>query len=212
MIQEPDKIQNRSFEIIHGELAKNNISVDEDKLPIVTRVIHTTADFDYAGTLKFSGNVVEKAKAVIRSGCDIVTDTQMAKSGINKKLLKGFDMDVHCYISDDDVAEESARRGVTRSFISMEKSTKIVKPCIYAIGNAPTALISLKELIEIGRLTPAMIIGVPVGFVNVVESKELIMQTCEEMNIPYIVNAGRKGGSNVAAAICNALMLLGKEE
>lgn len=212
MIQEPDKIQNRSFEIIHEELAKNNISVDADKLPIVTRVIHTTADFDYAGTLRFSGNAVEKATAVIRSGCDIVTDTQMAKSGINKKLLKGFGMDVHCYISDDDVAEESARRGVTRSFISMEKSTKIVKPCIYAIGNAPTALISLKELIETGKLTPAMIIGVPVGFVNVVESKELIMQTCDEMNIPYIVNAGRKGGSNVAAAICNALMLLGKEE
>ena len=196
----PMDIEKRSFEII-TEILGENQPAPENEL-VVKRVIHTTADFDYAENLSFSQGAVAKGVEALRSGCDIVTDTQMAKAGINKTVLGKLGGQVHCFMSDPDVAEEAKARGVTRAIVSMERAAALTKPCIFAIGNAPTALISLRELIDGGKLSPALVIGVPVGFVNVVESKELIMGA----GVPYIVARGRKGGSNVAAAICNAML------
>lgn len=152
--------------------------------------------------LFFSKDAVKKGILALKNGCDIVTDTQMVKSGINKNILEKLGGKVHCFMSDEDVKNEAKEREITRAFVSMERAAKLGKPCIFAIGNAPTALISLKELIDKKKIEPALIIGVPVGFVNVVESKELIMSS----SAPFIVAKGRKGGSNVAAAICNALL------
>lgn len=202
MIVKPMEIEKRSFEIIQEELKAGNIAIPEKYLPIVTRVIHTTADFDYAQNLVFSEGVIETAIEAMKQGCCIVTDTQMAKAGINKKTLQSLGGTVECFMSDEDVAQKAKNREITRAQVSMEKSIRLGRPCIYAIGNAPTALVALTELIRTGQLNPVLVIGVPVGFVNVVESKEMIMQT----GVPYIVARGRKGGSNVAACICNALM------
>ena len=196
----PADIEKRSFEIITEELGDKILTPGTE--PIVKRCIHTSADFDYADNLVFSGQAVEKALAAIRDGASIVTDTQMAKAGINKTILRNLGGKVHCFMSDPDVAAEAKERGITRAIVSMERAAKLKKPCIFAIGNAPTALISLHEQMEKGLLHPALIIGVPVGFVNVVESKELIIGS----SVPHIVARGRKGGSNVAAAICNALL------
>ena len=197
-------IEKRSFEMITEILERDysDVKIPEDRESIVKRVIHTTADFDYAVNLAFSDDAVEKALAALKEGCDIVTDTQMAKAGINKTILSELGGEVHCFMADSDVAKEAKERGVTRATVSMEKAAGLKKPCIFAIGNAPTALIELDRLIKEGKLSPKLIIGVPVGFVNVVESKELIM----ESGAPYIVARGRKGGSNVAAAVCNALL------
>lgn len=195
----PDEIEKRSFEMIEEELG--NVKINPQLAPIIKRVIHTSADFDYLEQLCFSKDVVPYAIEILKRGACIVTDTQMAKAGINKKVLDDLGGEIFCFISDEEVIKEARRQGTTRAQISMEKATQIQRPLIFAIGNAPTALIKLYELIEAG-FKPQLIIGVPVGFVNVVESKELIMQT----HIPYIVAKGRKGGSNVAAAICNALL------
>lgn len=198
----PMDIEKRSMEII-GEILGDKINeLDPKNLHIIKRVIHTSADFDYADNLCFSENAAEILANALKNGADIVTDTQMAKSGISKTTLAKFGGEVHCFISDEDVAAEAKARGITRSAVSMEKAAKLDKPLIFAIGNAPTALISLKELIDQGKLKPELIIGVPVGFVNVVESKELIM----EAGVPYIVARGRKGGSNIAASIVNAAL------
>lgn len=196
----PMDIEKRSFEIITEELG--DIVLPKENELVIKRVIHTSADFDYIENLKFSDSAVSKAIKALRNGCDIVTDTQMAKAGINKTILSQLGGEVHCFMSDEDVAKEAVKRGVTRAVVSMEKAAKLEKPCIFAIGNAPTALIRLRELIDEGKINPVLIIGVPVGFVNVVESKELIMKS----NADFIVAAGRKGGSNVAAAICNAML------
>ncbi len=196
----PREIEKRSFEIITEEL--NGRSFPKEQESIIKRVIHTSADFDYADNLCFSKNVVEIAKEAIQNGACIVTDTQMGKSGINKRSLEKFGGEVYCFIGDEDVAEKSKIRETTRSAVSMEKAAELEKDLIFAIGNAPTALVKLYELIKEGKLHPKLIIGVPVGFVNVVQAKELIMKT----TVPYIVARGRKGGSNVAAAICNALL------
>ena len=196
----PAEIEKRSFEIITEELKGSSLNQEHEL--IIKRAIHTTADFDYADNLCFSENVVTKALQALRTGADIVTDTQMAKAGINKRILAKYGGEVHCFIADEDVASEAKRRATTRSAISMEKAAKLNKKLIFAIGNAPTALIKLYEMLQEGVVNPELIIGVPVGFVNVVQSKELIMQT----QVPYIVARGRKGGSNVAAAICNALL------
>lgn len=198
----PMDIETRSFEIITEELG--NTSLIPGTEPIVKRCIHTSADFDYATNLCFSEDVVNKALTAIKRGACIVTDTQMAKAGINKKLLEKYGGEVYCFISDKDVSQIARENGSTRAAISMEKTTTIEKPLIFAIGNAPTALVRLYELIQEGRLNPELIIGVPVGFVNVVQSKELIMQS----SLPYIVAKGRKGGSNIAACICNALLYM----
>ena len=196
----PMEIEKRSFEIITEELGERRI--DPEFELVVKRVIHTTADFDYYDNMVFSNHAVKKMIEVIRSGCDIVTDTTMAMSGINKKMLAKFGGQVHCFIGDADVAEEAKARGVTRSLVSMEKAARMNKPLIFAIGNAPTALYSICDLVRACKLNPEMVIGVPVGFVNVVEAKEEVMQTVPD----YIIARGRKGGSNVAAAIVNAVL------
>ena len=196
----PADIEKKSFEII-GSLLGDRL-LDPEKEPVIKRVIHTTADFDYVDNLVFSEGAVAKGIEALKNGCDIVTDTQMARSGINKTILGRLGGHVHCFMSDPDVAAEAKERGVTRAIVSMERAAKLDKPCIFAVGNAPTALISLWEQMNAGILHPALIIGVHVGFVNVVESKELILSS----DADFIVAKGRKGGSNVAAAICNALM------
>ena len=196
----PAEIEKRSFEIITQELGDRQFP--EEIAPVVKRVIHTTADFDYADNLMFSPHAVRQALQAIQDGAHIVTDTNMAKSGINKKILAKFGGEVHCFVAEPDVAAEAKQRGVTRSTVSMERAAKLHVPLIFAIGNAPTALIQLEKMIAAGQLHPELIVGVPVGFVNVVESKDRIMQA----GVPYIVARGRKGGSNVAASIINALL------
>lgn len=196
----PAEIEKRSFEIITQKLGDRQFP--EEIAPVVKRVIHTTADFDYADNLMFSPHAVRQALQAIQDGAHIVTDTNMAKSGINKKILAKFGGEVHCFVAEPDVAAEAKQRGVTRSTVSMERAAKLHVPLIFAIGNAPTALIQLEKMIAAGQLHPELIVGVPVGFVNVVESKERIMQA----GVPYIVARGRKGGSNVAASIINALL------
>lgn len=196
----PMDIENRSFQIITELLGDRKL--DPENAPVIKRAIHTSADFDYADNLVFSPHAVAKGIQALRDGCDIVTDTQMAKSGINKTILGKLGGEVHCFMSDPEVAAEAKERGITRAIVSMERAAGLPKPCIFAIGNAPTALICLHEQIACRKLDPALIIGVPVGFVNVVESKELIIAS----DVPYIVARGRKGGSNIAAAICNAML------
>ncbi|NLI92685.1 MAG: precorrin-8X methylmutase [Peptococcaceae bacterium] len=196
----PEDIEKKSFEIITKELGDTRL--DEEKADIIKRVIHTTADFDYVTNLCFSEGVVAKARQAIKNGASIVTDTKMASVGINAGRLEQFGGKVYCFMADEDIAQKAKKEGTTRASACMEKALTIQEPLIFAIGNAPTALIKLYELILDNRLNPELIIGVPVGFVNVVESKELIMNA----GVPYIVARGRKGGSNVAAAICNALI------
>ena len=198
----PAEIEARSMEIIQSELGER--SFPPEVLPVVKRVIHTTADFDYADNLVFSPGAVERGVAALKAGCVIVTDTQMARSGVNKRVLEKFGGEALCFMSDPDVAAEARDRGVTRAAVSMERAAKLDRPLILALGNAPTALVRACEFLEAGALKPELIIGVPVGFVNVVESKELLLTE----DVPYIVARGRKGGSNVAAAICNAMLYL----
>ncbi|MDO5389936.1 MAG: precorrin-8X methylmutase [Eubacteriales bacterium] len=198
----PQEIEKKSFEIITQELGDTPLIPGTEM--IVKRCIHTSADFDYAENLCFSEGAVEKAREAIRNGVSIVTDTQMAKAGINKKTLARYGGQVHCFMSDEDVAQAAKANGTTRATACIDKAAAMGENFIFAIGNAPTALVRLYELIQEGKIHPALIIGVPVGFVNVVQSKELIMKT----DVPYIVARGRKGGSNIAACICNALMYL----
>ncbi len=195
----PAEIEKESFAIITRELGDRKL--DPEKAPIIKRVIHTTADFEYVDNLYFSENVVAIAKEAIRGGATIVTDTQMAYSGISKKTAEKFGCRTVCFMSDPDVASEAKSKGVTRARISMDKASRLGENVIFAIGNAPTSLIRLRELIDEGY-RPKLIIGVPVGFVNVIPSKEMIIET----NIPCIVARGRKGGSNVAACIVNAIL------
>ena len=198
----PSEIEKESFRIIRSELADRGIDIPAEVEPTVVRVIHTTADFEYADTMRFSEGAIEKIKSALRSGAHIVTDTNMALSGVSKKTLEKFGGSVHCFMADEDVARQAKERSVTRAYVSMEKAARMDVPIVFAIGNAPTALLRLRELCDNEGFRPMAIIAVPVGFVNVVEAKELIM----EMDIPYIVNVGRKGGSTVAAAICNSIL------
>lgn len=196
----PTDIEKRSMEIIAEELGE--IRLDEEKLSIIKRVIHTSADFDYVRTLHFSEDAVQKALEALKNGATIVTDTNMARAGINKAGMDKLGCKAVCYMADPDVASQAKIAGSTRAAACMEKACLIEGPVIIAVGNAPTALVRLDELIKEGKINPELVIGVPVGFVNVVEAKEIIMQA----GVPYIVARGRKGGSNVAAAICNALI------
>lgn len=198
----PQDIEKRSFEIISKELLEMNITLPKENELVIKRAIHTSADFDYAKTLTFSENAVEKAKELLKNGAVIVTDTNMALAGINKKSLAKLGCEARCFMADEEVARIAKERSVTRATVSMEKAAEIERPVIFACGNAPTALIKLYEMYKEGTFKPAFVIGVPVGFVNVVQAKELIINT----DIPYIINRGRKGGSNIAAAICNALL------
>ena len=206
-ILKPKEIEKKSFEIIEEELKKRKIMLPKEQEAVTKRVIHTTADFEYAGTLTFSDHAVETASELIRQGADIVTDTNMSLAGINQRRLARFGGKVRCFMAEEEVARIAKERQVTRASVSMEFVSKLKKPVIIAVGNAPTALLRLYEMIQTAEYIPAFIIGVPVGFVNVEAAKELILQT----RVPYIINRGRKGGSNVAAAICNAI-LYGIEE
>ena len=212
----PADIEKRSMELISREM---KTVPPKYHAPVIRRVIHTTADFEYEQTLVFSVNAVtsaltalcaarSSAESDILSSVTIVTDTNMALSGINKGALSRLNCRAVCYMADPAVAEDAERRGVTRAAVSMEKAAELKGPLIFAIGNAPTALLRLKELIDADAVRPELVVGVPVGFVNVVESKELIM----ESDVPYIVARGRKGGSTVAAAICNALLYMAEED
>ena len=197
----PAEIEKTSFSIIASELSEKNIVLSEELAPVIMRVIHTTADFDYARSLKFSPDVLEIIRKAILGGADIVTDTNMALAGINKKILAGFGGEAHCFMADEDVAAMAKEQNLTRAALSMRKAAGLPKALIFAVGNAPTALVELCSLMESG-FKPVAIIGVPVGFVNVVAAKEMIMKS----GVPFIVSEGRKGGSTVAAAICNAIL------
>lgn len=198
----PTEIEKRSFEIIGEELEERGIVLPKEQELVTKRVIHTSADFEYAHTMCYSKNAVENALQLLRNGADIVTDTNMALAGVNKKTLAKFGGKAHCFMADEAVAREAKERQVTRATVSMERAAALPKPVIFAVGNAPTALVSLYDLIQNSEWRPAFVIGVPVGFVNVEAAKELIMKA----GVPYIVNRGRKGGSSVAAAICNSLL------
>lgn len=198
----PEEIEKRSFEMISEELIRRGITLPASEERITKRVIHSSADFEYAKTMTYSENAVEIAGKLLSGGADIVTDTNMALAGINKKALARLGGEAHCFMADEDVAGLAGQQGRTRAAVSMEKAAKIRKPVIFAIGNAPTALLRLYEMIQEDFYKPAFVIGVPVGFVNVEAAKELIM----DAGVPYIVNRGRKGGSNIAAAICNAIL------
>ncbi len=201
----PMDIERRSFEIIESELPH---PIDPELAPIIKRCVHTSADFDYVDNLCFSQGVLERAKAAIKKGAVVVSDTTMVQSGINKRELAVYGGEACCFIADPDVAQAARENGTTRSYASMQKASKLDRPVIFAIGNAPTALVEIANLIDEGVMKPELVIGVPVGFVNVVQSKELIMTK----DVPYIVARGRKGGSNIAACIVNALLYMLKAE
>lgn len=197
----PAEIERRSFAIIESELDR---VIPPEIKPVVMRVIHTTADFDYLDNLYFSPGVMETAMQAIADHAVFVTDTNMGRAGINKPALARHGCTCECFMADPDIAEAAKKNGSTRAAASADKAAAMGKPVIYAVGNAPTALIRLTELIGSGVFRPELVIGVPVGFVNVVQSKEMLIAS----GIPCIVARGRKGGSNVAAAICNALLYL----
>ncbi|MBQ4465659.1 MAG: precorrin-8X methylmutase [Oscillospiraceae bacterium] len=196
----PQDIERRSFQIIAQELGDRTLP--EDIRPIVMRCIHTSADFEYYDNLYFSPDAVKIAHTAIQNGAVFVTDTNMALAGINKAALARHGCEAVCFMADPEVADTAKREGTTRATASVDKAAKLGKPVIFACGNAPTALLRLEEHIRQGTFRPELVIGVPVGFVNVVPSKERIIAS----GIPCIVARGRKGGSNIAAAICNALL------
>ncbi|MBO4235100.1 MAG: precorrin-8X methylmutase [Firmicutes bacterium] len=202
-IMNPKDVEKRSFEIIDEVLGDRKFKPQNEV--VIKRVIHTTADFDYADNLVFSAHAVEQGMEALREGCHIVTDTHLVKESINKRALAALGGDVHCFISDKDVVAEAKERGVTRAIVAMERAIDLYNrgiPIMFAIGNAPTALMRIRVLFDEGRLYPKLVVGVPVGFVNVAESKELIISSA----MPHIVARGMKGGSNVAASICNAML------
>ena len=201
-IIKPMDIEKRSFEII-TELLGDTPIAPENEL-VVKRVIHTTADFEYVEALRFTENAVALGTAAMRQGV-IVTDTNMACAGISKPALSRLGGEAHCFMAKPAVAEEARRQETTRAAVSMALALETWEHPVLAVGNAPTALLRIAELLEEGK-RPALVIGVPVGFVNVVESKERLLEACQRHGVPAIVALGRKGGSNVAAAICNALL------
>ena len=202
-IKVPQDIEKRSFEIIGEELGEKREKFDEKTLPIVKRVIHTTADFEYADLIEFQNEAVDSAMEALQNGCKIYCDTNMIVNGLSKLVLGKFISSAYCLVSDEEVIKEAKERGVTRSIVGMEKAEKDRDTKIFLIGNAPTALYQLKEMIERGEIEkPALVVGVPVGFVGAAESKDEL----EKTDIPYIISKGRKGGSNLAAAIINAIL------
>jgi precorrin-8X/cobalt-precorrin-8 methylmutase len=202
IILNPNDIESRSMEIISEELGHLQLSAGYDA--IVKRVVHTTADFDYARITEIHPKAIDAALAALSAGCRIYTDTRMIIAGVSKPSLKKLNCDVYTYIDDEEVIEQSKAQGLTRSILGIEKAAKDADTSIYVIGNAPTALVRLAELIMAKQVNPALVIGVPVGFVGASESKAFIKQA----NVPYIVTNGRKGGSTVAVAILNALMYM----
>lgn len=210
----PEDIEKKSFEILTSQMDKDRLKFyTNDELLVVKRTIHTTADFDYQYNVIFQNNAIETLKHCIQSDAMIFTDTNMALSGINKRILTGkFSITPRCLIAELDTVEYAKKNNTTRATASVDlayqirdekqdlnKGKKI--PIVFAVGNAPTALIRIHELLD--KYTPDFIIAAPVGFVNVIEAKELIKQS----NIPAIICDGNKGGSNVCAAIINAVLL-----
>jgi len=207
LTMKPEEIEAGSFRIIEAEAGEHGRS--EAEWQVLRRVIHTSADFEYVRSLVFSDGAVEKGVAVLQSGAGIVTDTTMALSGINKSRLAPFGCKVSCHVADPDVAEVAKKEGITRSVAAMRKAASEPAISIFAIGNAPTALFELLRLVREGMVSPALIIGLPVGFVGAEESKNML--AAEGYGVPFITNMGRKGGSNVAAAVVNALAILAGE-
>lgn len=201
----PMDIEQESMRIIGEELVQRGITLPVEHEAVVKRVIHTTADFDYAENLRFTPGAVERAVEAFRAGASIVTDTNMARAGVSKAALGKLGGEVYCFMADPEVAAAAKVQGTTRAAACMEKAAREHPGAVLAVGNAPTALLRLCEMMEQG-LRPALVIGVPVGFVNVVESKERVLAACEQYSVPCIAAMGRKGGSNVCAAICNALL------
>ena len=199
----PEEIEARSFEIIAEELRAMGKVLPEDEDLVIRRVIHTTADFDYADTLVFTEGAVRAGLDALRAGCSIVTNTNMAKAGISSRALEKLGGTVRCFMAEPETFEAAKRNGTTRAAASMDRAAELTGDVIIAVGNAPTALLRLYDLIREGRIRPKLIIGCPVGFVNVTAAKELILSQTE---VPCIVASGRKGGSTVAAAVVNALL------
>lgn len=201
----PADIERESMRIIGRELAQRGIALPPEHEAVIKRVIHATADFDYVDSLRFTRGAAEAAVKALGAGASLVTDTNMAKSGISRAALYKLGGEALCFMADPKTAEEAERRGVTRAAVCMERAAAERPGAALAVGNAPTALLKICELMEKG-LRPAFVIAVPVGFVNVVESKERVFAACGRYGVPCIAAMGRKGGSNVAAAICNALL------
>ena len=205
MKDRPTQIERGSMEIIGAELAAQGITLQPEEAPVVLRCIHASADFDYAKNLRFSPDAVEKALEALKDGAHIVTDTNMALAGVSKPGLKTLGGEAHCFMAEPEIAQIAKARNCTRAVASMDFAAAHLPEAIYAVGNAPTALFALAEHLE-GGMRPALIVAVPVGFVNVVESKERIFELCTRLGVPCIAAMGRKGGSSIAAAVCNALI------
>ena len=202
----PHEIEQLSFQIIDGEAGDHGFSTDQ--WPVVRRVIHTSADFEWQQMIRFHPQAIVSGVAAIRSGCPIITDTNMARAGIRQRDLVRFGGTVNCYMTDERVAETAARKGITRAKAAVDVAAPSITGGIYVVGNAPTALLRLIELMDQGTLRPALVVGLPVGFVNAAESKALLL----ECDVPHVTNVGRKGGSNVAAAVVNALIIKAGEK
>ncbi|MBU1169429.1 MAG: precorrin-8X methylmutase [Proteobacteria bacterium] len=198
----PQDIETMSFQIIESEAGNHGFS--DEHWPIVRRMVHTSADFEYIKSIRFHPDAVAAGVAAIRAGKNIITDTTMALSGIRKASINGFGGQVFCHVADPEISRKAKEQGVTRSRLAVDEATSDMDGGIYAIGNAPTALLRLMELIREKKATPALVLGFPVGFVNAAESKAELL----DMDIPYITNVGRKGGSNIAAAVVNALIIM----
>ncbi|BBO82507.1 precorrin-8X methylmutase [Desulfosarcina ovata subsp. sediminis] len=202
----PQEIENESFRIIDSEAGAHGFPADQ--WPVVRRMIHTSADFEWQLMTQLHPDAIRIGVAAIRRGCPIVTDTNMARVGIRQRDLDRFGGVVHCYMTDARVAETAVREGITRAKAAVDVATSEIEGGIYVIGNAPTALLRLIELMDRGQARPELVVGLPVGFVNAAESKALLM----ERDVPHITNVGRKGGSNVAAAVINALIIMAGQD
>ncbi len=198
----PSEIEAMSFRIIDEEAGAHSFTADE--WAVIRRMIHTSADFEYMQTIRLHPRAIETGIETLRSGRNIVTDTHMARAGIRKSEIYRFGGSVECLISDGTVAQVAKESGCTRALAAVDAAVPLMKGGIYVIGNAPTALMRLIELMRSGEAEPALVVGLPVGFVNAVESKSELAR----MDVPHITNVGRKGGSNVAASVINALAIM----
>ena len=201
----PSEIERGSMAIIEAELRERGITLPEENAAVILRCIHASADFDYAGNLCFTPDAVARGLAALRAGTTVVTDTNMALAGLSKPGLERLGASARCFMAEEEIARAARERGTTRAAAAFAYAAESCPGAILAVGNAPTALFTIAEQIEQG-LCPALIVAAPVGFVNVVEGKERIWETCLEHKIPCIAAMGRKGGSSIAAAILNALI------
>ena len=198
----PDEIENLSFQIIEREIGAHNLTTEQ--WTIVRRMIHTSADFEYKDMARFHPDAIKSGLDAIRNGKKIITDTNMARVGIRKKELDQFGASTVCYMNDPMIHSNAKAAGVTRAKVAVDMAVEDMEGGLYVVGNAPTALMRLIELVQEKKARPALIIGLPVGFVNAAESKAALM----ELDYPFITNVGRKGGSNVAASVVNALAIM----